>query len=223
MNGRQIRLLLVDDHAAFRVPLAHILEREPDITVVAQAGSCADARALLPEHATQIDVALVDLSLPDGTGESFLRDLRAANPDIIAILLTADTQVLHHARAIDAGAVGVIIKSAQPEEIIDAVRRVYAGEFVQPAHEIIGLLRLASEERARAQAAAALLAGLTAREREVLALLAEGLDNKAIADRLFISAETARAHVVHLLAKLNVESRLQAAIFAIRHGVGPGP
>jgi DNA-binding NarL/FixJ family response regulator len=223
MTSGPIRLFLVDDHAAFRMPLALILEREPDITVVAQAGSCADALALLPEHATQIDVALVDLHLPDGNGAAFLRQLRAANPDVIAILLTANTEPMHHARAIEAGAVGVITKSAQPEEIISAVRRVYAGEVVQPAHEIIALMRLASEEHARAHAVTAMLAGLTAREREVLALLAEGLDNKAIGDRLFISAETARAHVVHVLGKLNVESRLQAAIFAIRHGIGPRP
>jgi DNA-binding NarL/FixJ family response regulator len=221
VSERLIRLLLVDDHAAFRMPLALMLEREPDLTVVAQAGTSAEARALIRETAAQIHVALVDLHLPEGNGTVVLRELRKANPDSIAILLTADSDPYHHAQAIEAGAVGVISKSVEPAEIIAVIRRAYTGEPVQPATEIIALLRLASEERAQMQAVEALLARLTARERQVLALLTEGLDNKEIADRLFISAETARAHVVRVLAKLNVESRLQAAIFAIRHGVGP--
>ena len=127
------------------------------------------------------------------------------------------------ANAIEAGAAGVISKAAQPGEIIEAIRRVHAGESAQPAQEIIALLRLAGQERERIRDVQATLAQLTPREREVLSLLAEGLDNQAIAERLFISPDTARAHVVKVLGKLGVESRLQAAIFAIRHGVGPSP
>jgi DNA-binding NarL/FixJ family response regulator len=218
-----IRLLLVDDHAAFRLPLAIILEREPDLVVAAQAGLLAEARGALPEFAGLIDVALVDLQLPDGNGVEIVRDLRAANPQAQAIVLTADTEKLHHARAIEAGAVGVISKSAQPSEIVEAIRRVHAGETVQPAQEIIALLRLAGQERERTRDAQATLERLTPREREVLAALVEGLDNQAIAERLFISPDTARAHVVRVLAKLGVESRLQAAIFAIRHGIVSPP
>jgi DNA-binding NarL/FixJ family response regulator len=215
-----IRLLLVDDHSAFRLPLSVILEREPDLMVVAQAGSLAEARAVLPEIAGRVDVALVDLQLPDGNGVEFVRDLRTANPGGQTIALTGDTAKLHHASVIEAGAAGIVGKSAQPSAIVDAIRRVHAGELAQPAQEIVALLRLASQERDRTRDVEAKLAQLTPREREVLALLAEGLDNAAIAQRLFISRDTARAHVVKVLAKLQVESRLQAAIFAIEHGIG---
>jgi len=214
-----IRLLLVDDHAAFRVPLALILEREPDLLVGAQAGSLAETRAVLTAIAGQVDVALVDLQLPDGNGVELVRDLRAVNPEGQTIVLTADTDKRHHAQAAEAGAAGIITKSAQPFEIVDAIRRVHAGELALPARDMIELLRLAGEERQREEASQATLGQLTPREREVLAALAEGLDNKAIAERLFISPDTARTHVVKVLGKLGVESRLQAAIVAIQHGI----
>lgn len=221
MTVSPIRLLLVDDHAAFRVPLALILEREPDLVVAAQAGSLAEARAVLPEIASTVDVALVDLQLPDGNGIAVVRDLRAANPHAQMIVLTADAEPLHHANVIEAGAAGVVSKFAQPAEIVEAIRRVQAGGTVQPAQEIIALLRLAGQERERTREVQATLAQLTPREREVLSLLAEGLDNQAIAERLFISLDTVRVHIVKVLGKLGVESRLQAAIFAIRHGTEP--
>jgi DNA-binding NarL/FixJ family response regulator len=214
-----IRLLLVDDHAAFRLPLALILEREADLLVAAQAGSLAETRTVLPTIAGQVDVALVDLQLPDGNGVELVRDLRAVNPEGQTIVLTGDTDKRHHAQAAEAGAAGIITKSAQPFEIVDAIRRVHAGELALPAREMIDLLRLAGEERQREEASQATLAQLTPREREVLAALAEGLDNKAIAERLFISPDTARTHVVKVLGKLGVESRLQAAIVAIQHGI----
>ena len=219
MTTSPIRILLVDDHAAFRVPLALILEREPDLLIVAQTSSLAEARAVLPELAGQLDVALVDLQLSDGNGVELVRDLRAVNPEGHTIVLTADTDKRHHAQAVEAGAAGILTKSAQPFEVIDTIRRVHAGELALPAREMIELLRLAGEERQREQASRAALAQLTPREREVLAALAEGLDNKAIAERLFISPDTARTHVVKVLAKLGVDSRLQAAIVAIQHGI----
>jgi DNA-binding NarL/FixJ family response regulator len=215
-----ICVLLVDDHAAFRIPLALVLEREPDLIVATQAGSLAEARAALPEMARMIDVALVDLRLPDGSGLEIVREVRATNPDAQVIVLTADTDKVQHARAIEAGAVAVLNKCAQPEDIVNAIRRVHAGDAAQPVQELLELLRLAGEDRERTREVEATLAQLTSREREVLAALAEGLDNKAIAQRLYISPETARTHVVKVLGKLGVESRLQAAIFAIKHGVG---
>jgi DNA-binding NarL/FixJ family response regulator len=165
-------------------------------------------------------VALVDLHLPDGNGVEIVSDLRVARWTGQTIVLTADTDKTHHAQAIEAGATCIINKSAQPSEIVDAIRRVHAREPVQSAQEIIALLRLAREEGERSREVQATLSQLTTREREVLAALADGLDNKAIAERLFISPDTARAHVVKVLGKLGVESRLQAAIFAIRHGIG---
>jgi DNA-binding NarL/FixJ family response regulator len=215
-----IRILIVDDHAAFRQPLAFMLEREPDLVVVAQAGSLAEARQAIEAAPGAIDLALIDLQLTDGNGVQLIRELREAASPVQTLVLTADTERGHHALAVEAGADGVINKTEQFAAIVDAVRRVHAGESVPSAQEVIALLRLAGQEREREQAARLALAQLTPRERQVLEALVEGLDNRAIAERLFISPETARTHVVKLLAKLNVDSRLQAAIFAIDHGIG---
>lgn len=220
MNATAIRLLLLDDHLAFRQPLAFMLEREPDLTVAAQAGSLAEARQALADGVGQIDVALIDLQLPDGNGVDVIREMRAASSAGAALVLTADPDKIRHARAIEAGACGVMGKTAHLAEIVEAIRRVHAGETVQSPQEVIELLRLACRERDRDQEARQTLATLTPRERQVLEALALGLDNKAIGERLFISPETARTHVVKLLAKLNVDSRLQAAIFAIHNGIG---
>jgi DNA-binding NarL/FixJ family response regulator len=215
--------MLVDDHAAFRLPLALVLERERDIIVAAEAGSLAEARAALPALTGMIDVALVDLLLPDGNGVELVAELRARNPDGQVIVLTADPNKTHHARAIEEGAVAVIGKTLAPDAIANSIRRVHAGEAIQPVQEIVDLLRYAVAERERTQHANAALAQLTDRERAVLIALADGLDNKAIAERLFISPETARTHVAKIIAKLGVESRLQAGIFAVRHGVVSAP
>jgi DNA-binding NarL/FixJ family response regulator len=128
-----IRLLLVDDHAAFRLPLSAILEREPDLMVVAQVGSLAEARAVLPEIAGRVDVALVDLQLPDGNGVEVVRDVRMLHPQSRVLVLTAVIDPAHHARAIDAGAAGVISKAAQPTEIITSIRRAHADDAVRLA------------------------------------------------------------------------------------------
>lgn len=220
MNATPIRLLLLDDHLAFRQPLAFMLEREPDLTVAAQAGSLAEARQVLANGPGTIDVALIDLQLPDGNGVEIIREMRAVSSAGHALVLTADPDKIRHAVAIEAGACGVIGKTAHLAEIVEAIRRVHAGETVQSPREVIELLRLACRERDRDQEARQTLASLTPRERQVLEALALGLDNKAIGERLFISPETARTHVVKLLAKLHVDSRLQAAIFAIRNGFG---
>lgn len=220
MNATNIRLLLLDDHLAFRQPLAFMLDREPDLIVAAQAGSLAEARQALADGAGEIDVALIDLQLPDGSGVEVIREMCAASCAGHALVLTANPDKTRHARAIEAGACGVMGKTAHLAEIVTAIRRVHAGETVQSPQEVIELLRLACLERDRDQVARQTLASLTPRERQVLEALALGLDNKAIGERLFISPETARTHVVKLLAKLHVDSRLQAAIFAIRNGFG---
>ena len=132
MSADPISLLLVDDHAAFRVPLALVLEREPDLLVLSQAGSLAEARAKLPEIAGMVDIALVDLHLPDGNGVEIVRDVRAANPEGQVMVLTADTDKRHHARAIEEGAVCIVSKAVQPFEIVQSISQVHAGETVQP-------------------------------------------------------------------------------------------
>jgi DNA-binding NarL/FixJ family response regulator len=129
-----IRLLLVDDHAAFRMPLALILEREPDLVVVAQAGSLAEARALLAGSIDRVDVALIDLHLPDGDGIEIMRDVRTTYPRGRILVLTAVIDRAHHARAIDAGAAAILSKSAQPADIVAQVRQAHTEEPVQWSH-----------------------------------------------------------------------------------------
>ena len=209
-----IRVLLVDDHASFRQPLGFMIEREPDMTVVAQAGSLAEARLLLLD----VDVAVVDLELPDGSGVDLVRELRSVNPNGMVMVLTASPDRLIHARSVEAGASAVLQKSSGISEIIDAVRRLSEGQPLLSTKDVIEMLRLAGEQRERNRDAQNALGRLTRREREVLQALADGLNDKDIADRLHISTETARTHMVNILGKLNVESRLQALIFAVRHG-----
>jgi two-component system response regulator DevR len=180
-----------------------------------------EARAVLPQIAGTVDVALVALPLPDQTGIEILRDLRAGNPHGQAIVLTADTEHLHHANAIKAGAAGVVRKSARPSEIADATRRVDAGKSVQPAQETIALVGLASQVHERTRDVQATLAQVTPREWQVLALLAEGRDNYAIAEQHFISPDTTWAHAVKMPAKLQVESRPAGRDSCQLHGIGP--
>ena len=212
-----IHVLLVDDHASFRQPLAFMMEREPDFEVVAQAGSLAEGRHVL-QDAKDVDIAVVDLHLPDGHGVDLIRDLRAASPHAKVLTLTASVDRREYARAVEAGAEGVVHKSVGIREIIELVRRLSRGEQLLSTAEVIELLRLVGEEREQNRAAQAALSRLTQRELEVLQALAEGLNDKQIAQRLHISSETSRTHMVNILRKLGLESRLQALVFAVHHG-----
>ncbi len=211
------RVLLVDDHASFRQGVASALEGEPDVVVSGQAGSLAEARSVLASG-TGVDVAIIDLGLPDGQGAELVADLRAANPRVRALILSGSDDRAEIARAVELGVDGLLHKTASMAEILDAVRRLLAGEALIPPEEIIGLLRLAGSRREEEYEARKALESLTNREREVLALVADGLDPEEIAARLHISAKTERNHVARILSKLGAHSRLQAVIFAARHG-----
>ncbi len=208
-----IRVFLLDDHASFRQALAFMIEREPDMTVVGEAGSLAEARSSL----TPAEIAVVDLDLPDGNGVELVADFRAATPEGGVLILTATRDRREIARAVEAGAAGVVNKSAGVEEIIDALRRVCEGQTLMPAQELVELLRLASSDREQRELVERRVRRLTPREREVLQALADGLNNKEIARRLSITVETQRTHMVNILGKLGVHSQLQALVFAIRH------
>ena len=210
-----IRVLLVDDHASFRQPLAFMLEREPDISVVGQGGTLAEARGLL--HG--VDIAVIDLALPDGNGMHLIKELYGASPQSQALVLTGRGDPREYAWAVEAGAAGVLQKAVGIGDIVEAVRRLHAGEALLSPQQAIAMLRLAAQQRERDREALAAASRLTPREREVLHGLAAGLGDKEIAQRLYISTETARTHMVNILAKLGVESRLQALVFAVRHGL----
>jgi DNA-binding NarL/FixJ family response regulator len=203
------RLLLVEDHASFRQTLALMFGQEPDFEVVAQAGSLAEARQVLDGF----DLAVVDLSLPDGNGTELIGELRAANPHGMVLVLTASAQRGAYARAVEAGAAGVLNKSASIKDVIEASRRLAAGEAVLSTDELV---RLAGEQDHVTRSA---IENLTPREQEVLRLLAEGLSDKEIAERLYVGSGTVRTHVVSIFGKLGAHSRLQALVFAVRHGL----
>ncbi len=217
MSNGPIRLLLVDDHTAFRELLAHRLAQEPDFTVVAEAGSLAEIRPVLSQVA--VDVALVDLTLADGSGVELIRDLRTLNAEARVLVVTASQDPQEHAWAFTAGAAGVLSKTCRVAEIVSAIRRLCAGDVLLSPREAVELFRLAGQQREAERTAHRLLAQLTPRERQLVQLLAEGLDDAAMAERLNISPKTVRNHMVHVLDKLGVHSRLQALVLAVHHGL----
>ena len=211
------RILLVEDHASFRQAIALVLNRTPELRVVGQAGSLQEAREVI--GAEPVDVAIVDLGLPDGYGGGLIQELRDANPEAQALVLSASLDRSEIARAVEYGAAGVLHKSSGMDEVVEAVRRLRAGETLLSISEVVELLRFAGARRKEEHEARHALAQLTPREREVLQALAEGLDGREIAERLSISVATERNHTARILAKLGVHSRLQALVFALRYGV----
>lgn len=213
--GERLRLLLVEDHAAVREAIACALEAEPDVGDVRQAGSLAEARAMTQD----VDVAVIDLALPDGSGADLINDVRRDSPDAHALIITTRADRAGAASAVERGAAGVFTEEAHLQDVIEAIRRLRRGEPLMPLDEVVELLRLAGRQREQELDGRRALDTLTAREREVLQLLADGLDNRAAADRLHVSPRTHRNHVANILAKLGVHSQLQALLFALRYGV----
>jgi len=215
-----INVLIVDDHASFRQPLASVLEHGTDIHVVGQAGTATEARALLVDLLVDpgINVITVDLGLPDGDGVDLIREIRALVSDVAALVITADDDPERLAAAVEAGAAGLIHKSAPPEDILAAIRTLGAGEPLLTPAEVVHWLGFHAETQDRDRVATVALARLSRRERDVLQRLAVGLSDREIADDLAIGHETVRSHMANILGKLGVESRLQAVVFAVRHG-----
>jgi DNA-binding NarL/FixJ family response regulator len=211
------RILLVEDHASFRQTLAFVFDQQPEFEVVAQAGTLAEARRAM--DGSEADLGVIDLTLPDGEGTELIEELHEANPDFAALVLTASLERMEHARAVEAGAAGILHKSADVDEILDATRRLGEGETLLSEDELIALLRLAGQNREEVVEARASIEQITPREREVLQKLAEGLSNKEIAASLHMSVDTERTHMMNILNKMGVHSRLQALVFAARHGL----
>jgi DNA-binding NarL/FixJ family response regulator len=213
--GQRLRLLLVEDHAAVREAMAAALEAEPDVGVVRQAGTLAEARTMTDD----IDVAVIDLVLPDGNGADLIGDVLRRSPGAQALIITARPDRAAAASAVERGAAGVLSKEAHLQDVMNAIRRLRRGEPLMPLNEVVELLRLAGRRREREFDDRRALESLAAREREVLQLLADGLDNGAAAARLRVSPRTHRNHVANILTKLGVHSQLQAMLFALRYGV----
>jgi DNA-binding NarL/FixJ family response regulator len=213
-----VRVLLVEDHAAIREALASTFERE-GFEVVGQAGSIAEARGMLEDSEHPIDVALIDLGLPDGYGAELIEELREAHPNAQALVLSATLDRATVARAVQLGAAGVLSKTTHLQEVVDGVRRLRRGQTLMALEEVVELLRFAGNRREEEHEAHQTIEKLTPREIEVLEALAEGLDSEGIAEKLNIALRTERNHMASILRKLGLHSQLQALVFALRHGL----
>ena len=210
-----IRVLLVDDHAMVRRGLRGFLELLDDIEV---CGEAENGRQALEEVARlQPDVVLMDLLMPELDGVGAIARLREEQPQVEVVALTSFVEESRVTAALEAGASGFILKDADADDVAEAIRAAHRGEVhLDPA---VALLVARRVRTAKTTAAPTADATLTEREREVLALVAHGLSNKAIADRLVITERTARTHVSNILGKLGLASRTQAALYAVEHGL----
>jgi DNA-binding NarL/FixJ family response regulator len=201
----------VDDHDMFAQSLQLALSAEPDLTVVGTAPTLAQARAMVVTSTP--DVVLLDHRLPDGLGVESITELRALRPAVNVVVLTAAAEDSTLVAATEAGCAGFILKTSPLEELVAAVRTAAAGEIMVSSDLLSRLLNRLQHQRDRPEHS------LTAREREILGLIGEGLTNGAIAKRLFISVNTVRNHVQSVLAKLDAHSKLEALSVAIREGL----
>jgi DNA-binding NarL/FixJ family response regulator len=207
----RIRVFLLDDHEVVRRGLRELLESAGDIEVVGESGLADEARRRIP--ALRPDVAVLDGRLPDGSGIDVCRDIRSSHPGIAALILTSydDDEALFS--AIMAGAAGYVLKQIRGHDLVDAVRRVAAGQsLLDPAVTTAVLDRL---RQGPPQDTA--LAPLTEQERRILELIGEGLTNRQIGERMFLAEKTVKNYVSSLLSKLGMQRRTQAAVFASKH------
>jgi len=211
------RIILVDDHTLFRKGLAGLLEQSGSIEVTAFTGNPDDVSRLLRAH--RPDVLILDLNMPGTDGITLMQQLRAEDFDLPILILTLSEAEDDLARALRAGANGYLLKSMEPDEVVDAILRAQRGETVVAPAMTAKLVKLYDQ---KGQDAGSLLDALTPREREILSHLSRGESNKAIARTLDISHDPVKLHVRHILAKLNLSSRVEAAVFAVEHRVAPG-
>jgi len=210
-----IRLMIVDDHSSYTQAIAFMLDREPDISVVAQVADASSARP----HFEEIDVVIIDLGLPGEDGLELLRELKTARPNAVALVVTASTDPAQLGTAIELGAAGVLHKSCSVAEVAEATRTVSGGGFLHSSPKVVDLLRSAARKHDDDRRAMQVVGRLTPRERDVLNQLAKGMSDNEIAATLFVSLETVHTHMVNILRKLDVNSRLQALVVAVRYGV----
>lgn len=213
-----IRVLLVDNQQLFTEALTTLLTLESDIDVVGEAYDGVSAVARSAD--LQPDVAVLDLRMPGMSGIEATEKIKAQQPGLRIIILTATLDDEFLAAAVEAGADGYLTKDIAMRELADAIRRVVAGETVIPPGRLKGLLENLTKRKEEPVTSGAYLASfLTEREKEVLGLLVRGYSNERIAKDLFISQNTVRTHVQNILSKLSVHSKLEAVAFAIRHKV----
>ncbi|MEU6144543.1 response regulator transcription factor [Streptomyces sp. NPDC047081] len=207
-----IRVFLLDDHEVVRRGLADLLDAEPDISVVGDAENVEHALVRAP--AVRPHVAVLDVRLPDGNGISVCRELRDRMPELAVLMLTSFDDEDALLDAIMAGASGYVLKQIRGSDLVSAVRTVASGQSMLDPATTARLMRSLRAEPAEAPEVAPELAGLSPREREILALIGDGLTNREIGKRLYLSEKTVKNHISRLLAKLGVQRRVQAAVLA---------
>ena len=219
MSEDIIKVMLVDDHTLFRKGLAELLDGRDGILVAAATGNPAEAARLL--EAAQPDVLVLDLNMPPHGGLALLRELQGRGWIKPTLILTVSDAEDDLANAMRAGARGYLLKDMEPDDVVDAILRAVRGETVVAPTMTLKLVNLLQGGGSKNAARDNLLAQLTAREREILDHLAQGQSNKAIARALDISHDTVKLHVRHILSKLNLTSRVEAAVFAVEQKMAP--
>jgi DNA-binding NarL/FixJ family response regulator len=211
----KIRILLADDHVVVRQGTRELLEREADLEVVAEASDGEAAVRLAAEHMP--DVAIMDISMPKMNGIDATRQIKAANPGVSILILTAYDDDQYIFALLEAGAAGYLLKNVHAEELVRAVRAVASGEAVlQPSIARRVVNRFAPSEDKHAEVSA--LDQLTEREIEVLKLAAKGMKNQDIARELFLSIRTVQTHLSNIFSKMGVGSRTEAVLDALKRG-----
>jgi two-component system, NarL family, response regulator DevR len=205
-----VRVFLLDDHEVVRRGLRDLLELEDDLVVAGEAGTVADAIARVP--ATRPDVAVLDVQLPDGDGVEACRELRSRHEDLRCLMLTsfADDEAL--ARAVMAGASGYLLKQVRGHDLVDAIRRVAAGEtLLDPSTTARVMAQLHAQQEQATE-----LDALSPQERRIFELIGEGLTNRQIGAEMYLAEKTVKNYVSNVLSKLGMSRRTQAAAYAAR-------
>jgi two-component system, NarL family, response regulator DevR len=206
----KILVFLLDDHEIVRRGVRDLLEAEPDITVIGEAGTAASALARIP--ALKPDVAVLDVRLPDGDGVTVCREIRSRMPQVGCLMLTSFTDDEALFDAIMAGAAGYVLKQIRGTDLVGAVRTIASGQSLLDPEAASRVMRRMRDQATHADP----LAGLTDQERRILELIGEGLTNRQIGDRLFLAEKTVKNYVSALFAKLGMQRRAQAAAYAAR-------
>ncbi|HHT43619.1 MAG TPA: response regulator transcription factor [Firmicutes bacterium] len=216
-----ITVLIVDDHPLLRQGLKTLLELEGGITVVGQASNGPEAIRLAKQ--LQPDVVLLDINMPGMNGVEVAKVLREQQPDLGILVLTIHDDETYVKEMIRSGAKGYLLKDAEPRQVVQAIKKVAAGESVYPTdlmERVMERYHQLEVRMGRLQSAAAINdLSLTNRELEILRYIVEGMRNKEIANALYISEKTVKNHITNLLRKLDVEDRTQAAVFAVSQGL----
>ncbi|MGW3498540.1 response regulator [Streptomyces sp. NPDC001020] len=207
-----IRVFLLDDHEVVRRGLADLLDAEPDISVVGDADTVEHALARGP--AVRPHVAVLDVRLPDGDGITVCRELRSRMPELACLMLTSFDDEDALLDAIMAGASGYVLKQIRGSDLLSAVRTVASGQSMLDPATTARLMRSLRADTTEQPTMAPELASLSPRERDILALIGDGLTNREIGKKLYLSEKTVKNHISRLLAKLGVQRRVQAAVLA---------